>query len=145
MLKIPQIFQLFPRFTLPIRMFPSSKLKFKLLFNDALSTDIFQRTTRDKVVSEHIREWNARTIPSRRRFCSRKELVEEIRGLEPYRSVEVVPTCQCNAIVNPGLSDVILQGKRLHDGETTTYHLIVINSGLKSVDNLKSYLSPSNS
>jgi len=46
-MKVPQMFQLLPCFTLPIRMFPSSKLKFKLLFNDALSTDRFQRTTID--------------------------------------------------------------------------------------------------
>jgi len=71
--------------------------------------------------------------------------VEEIRGLKPYRSVEVVPTCQRNAIVKPGLSDVILHGKRSKDGETTTYHLIVINSALISVDNLKSRLSPGSS
>jgi hypothetical protein len=122
-------------------MFPSSKLKLKILFNDALSTDRFERTTRDQEVCEHILEWNA-TVPSRRRFFSRKELVQEIRCVEPYRSVEVVPTCQCNAIVNPRLSDVILHGKRSQDGETTSYHLIVINSALISADNLKPYLSP---
>jgi hypothetical protein len=92
----------------------------------------------------HIRQWNA-AVPSRRRLCSRNELVEEIGGLEPYRSVEVVPTCQCNAIVNPGLSDVIPHGKRSQDGETLTSHLIVINSAVISVDSLKSYLSLGNS
>ena len=95
------------------------------------------------MVCEHILEWNV-TVPNRRKFCSRRELVEEIRSLEAYRSVEVVPTCQCNAIVNPWLTDVILQAKRSQDGETTTYHLIVVNSTLISEDNLKSYLSLGN-
>jgi hypothetical protein len=34
-------------------MCPSSKPKFKFLFNDSLSTDRFQRTMRDIVVCEH--------------------------------------------------------------------------------------------